>query len=241
MKAEKLQSELNYSVMPQKYVKSRMYEFDFSTCILVQETHDNGSVDNVFLDYFMNCGDKAYFSEEYLPMGKRKEGVKKPDITAIIENSYSWRVKWYIYDIKDTVIKGKVASKLCNQWHQGIEHITSEYLREKSAYDVEPSIGVVTRYWDKKLLEVELNSYEEKLGKKNELLTARKSLVKVGEYREIIRAIKNILDGIFEDYNEITGEWNKYQINYIELNKSSDLEYTTHLEIKFEKLYIEKE
>lgn len=89
MKAEKLQSELNYSVMPQKYVKSRMYEFDFSTCILVQETHDNGSVDNVFLDYFMNFGDKAYFSEEYLPIGKRKEGVKKPDITAIIENSYS--------------------------------------------------------------------------------------------------------------------------------------------------------
>lgn len=43
-----------------------------------------------------------------------------------------------------------------------------------------------------------------------------------------------MLDGIFEDYNEITGEWNKYQINYIELNKSSDLEYTTHLEIKFE-------
>ena len=79
------------------------------------------------------------------------------------------------------------------------------------------------------------------MDKKNELLTARKSLVKVGEYREIIRAIKNILDGIFEDYNEITGEWNKYQINYIELNKSSDLEYTTHLEIKFEKLYIEKE
>ena len=108
MKTQKLKCEIRYDTVEKRYVKSAMYEFDFSTDILVVENHDNKTVDQLLLQYELADGDKAYFSEEYLPAGMRKDGVKKPDITAMIENPVSMKLQWFIYDMKATVIDTKV-------------------------------------------------------------------------------------------------------------------------------------
>ena len=183
-KTQKLKCEIRYDTVEKRYVKSAMYEFDFSTDILVVENHDNKTVDQLLLQYELADGDKAYFSEEYLPAGMRKDGVKKPDITAMIENPVSMKLQWFIYDMKATVIDTKVAMKLCSQWHQGIEHITQEYLISYFRYTIIDSVGVVTRYWSEKKLQEEINKYQEKLDSSNALLTARKGLPKANEYRD---------------------------------------------------------
>lgn len=231
MKTEKLKEGIRYDISPKKYTKSKMYEFNFSVDILVEEKQENGSKDQTFLHYELSEGDKAYFSEEYLPVGMRKEGVKKPDITAIIEDPIRKKMKWFIYDMKDTITKIKVAGKLCNQWHEGIEHISKEYLVEKSEYLIDNSIGVITRYWDKDLLRQEIDTYRERLNNKNGLLTAKKYLIKAPEYREKIRAAQNIIDGVYEDYDEVAGEKKRYTIQYISLDQKTDLLYTAHVDI----------
>ena len=212
-------------------MKSAMYEFDFSTDILVVENHDNKTVDQLLLQYELADGDKAYFSEEYLPAGMRKDGVKKPDITAMIENPVSMKLQWFIYDMKATVIDTKVAMKLCSQWHQGIEHITQEYLSTKFRYTIIDSVGVVTRYWSEKKLQEEINKYQEKLDSSNALLTARKGLPKANEYRERIKAAKCIIDKVYHDYNELTGERKDYDIHYVILNNVDSSLFATNMKI----------
>ena len=207
MKAQKLKQGIEYDTPKKNYIKSTMYEFEFSTDIMVMEDQKqkDGSIDQTILHFMLREGEKAYFSEEYLPAGMRKDGVKKPDITAIIESNVCMKIKWYVYDMKDTVINAKVAGKLCSQWHKGIEHLTKEYLETK---------------------------YEERLKNKNGLLTARKSLTKVSEYRERIRAAQNIIDGLYSDYDETSGEKNQYVIHYINLAKTESLLYTAHMDIR---------
>ena len=234
MKAQKLKQGIEYDTPKKNYIKSTMYEFEFSTDIMVMEDQKqkDGSIDQTFLHFMLREGEKAYFSEEYLPAGMRKDGVKKPDITAIIESNVCMKIKWYVYDMKDTVINAKVAGKLCSQWHKGIEHLTKEYLETKTGYQIEDSVGVITRYWDRDKLQEDINTYEERLKNKNGLLTARKSLTKVSEYRERIRAAQNIIDGLYGDYDETSGEKNQYVIHYINLAKTESLLYTAHMDIR---------
>lgn len=233
MKTKKLKQGIKYDTPEKNYIKSTMYEFDFTTDIMVTEEQlKDASSDQTILHYLLKEGDKAYFSEEYLPAGMKKDGVKKPDITAIIENSVDMKAKWYIYDMKDTVINAQVAGKLCNQWHKGIEHLSKEYLESKTEYQIEDSVGVIVRYWNKDKLQEDINTYEERLSNKNNLLTARKSLTKAGQYRERIRAAQNIIDGLYEDYDEISGDKKQYVIHYVDLVKTDDLLYTAHMNIR---------
>lgn len=233
MKTQKLKPGKRYDTPEKNYIKSTMYEFDFSTDIMVVETQNtDGSTDCTMLHYMLKNGDKAYFSEEYLPFGMSKRGVKKPDITAIIENPENTKAKWFIYDMKDTVINAQTAGKLCSQWHKGIEHLTSEYLETKSDYQMEDSVGVITRYWDKDKLQEDIQKYQERLTSGNQLLTARKSLPRVNEYRQKIKSAQYIIDGIFCDYDETTGERKEYIIHYIDLVKIEDLHYTAHMNIE---------
>lgn len=199
---------------------------------MIIEEQDNGTTDYMMLHYLLKDGDKAYFSEEYLSVGMKKDGQKKPDITAIVENSTNRKIKWFIYDMKDTVIKAKTAAKLCAQWHQGIAHITREYLENKSGYQIEDSVGVITRYWDKEKLEEEIQRYKARLNSKNNLLTARKSWAKVGEYREKIQAVKNIIDEVYVDYDETSGGVKQYKIHYVNFIKKDDLRYTASMDIQ---------
>ena len=231
MKTKKLEAEIQYDTTEKKYTKSAMYEFDFSTNILVVENHDNGTMDQLLLQYELEEGENAYFSEEYLPVGMKKDGVKKPDITAMIENTAKMKLKWFIYDMKATVMDTKVAMKLCDQWRQGIEHITQEYLNTKSEYEIMESVGVVTRYWSEEKLQEEINKYEEKLNSKNALLTARKALPKTNEYRKRIKAAKCIIDKVYCDYDELNGKRKDYEIHYVILNKVDPSLFTAKMKI----------
>ena len=231
MKTKKLKRGIRYDTVEKRYMKSAMYEFDFNTDILVVQNHDNKTVDQVLMQYELAEGDKAYFSEENLPAGMKKDGIKKPDITAMIENPEKMRLQWFVYDMKATVIDTKVAVKLCSQWHQGIEHIAQEYLNTKSEYEIIESVGVVTRYWSEKKLQEEVNKYQEKLDSSNTLLTARKSLPKVNEYRERIKAAKCMIDKEYHDYDELTGKKKDYEIHYIMLNKVDSSLFTTSMRI----------
>lgn len=231
MKTQKLRREIRYDAIEKKYMKSVMYEFDFDTDILVVENHDNDTTDQVLLQYQLAEGDKAYFSEEYLPVGMKKGGVKKPDITAMIDNSVKMKLQWFVYDMKATVIDTRVAMKLCSQWHQGIEHITQEYLNTKSEYEIMESVGVVTRYWSEKKLQEEMNKYEKKLYSSNTLLTARKRLPKANEYIERIKAAKCIIDKVYHDYDELTGKRKDYEIHYVILNKVDSSLFTAKMRI----------
>ena len=101
MKTQKLKQGIEYNTTKKHYTKSVMYEFDFSGDILLEEKQKDGTSDHTILHYKINEGEKAYFSEEYIPVGVRKEGTKKPDITAIVENPVNKETKWFIYDMKD--------------------------------------------------------------------------------------------------------------------------------------------
>lgn len=215
------------------YSKSVMYCFDYSRDIIVEEKQSN-TLDRAVLHYMVRDGDKAYFSEEYLPAGMLKEGSKKPDITAILENIVEKRVKWYIYDMKDTVIHAKTVLKLCNQWHSGIEHIESQYLNGLYGYNIESSLGVISRYWSMEKLQEEKDAYEEKINRTgmNGLLTARKSGAKQNEYRQKVKAIQFILDGIFVD-DEVSGHKAFYDIHFICMTTADRITYTAEMDIKF--------
>lgn len=97
MKTQKLKQGIKYDTPKKNYIKSTMYEFEFSTDIMVLEDQkqNDGSIDQTVLHFMLREGEKAYFSEEYLPAGMKKAGVKKPDITAIIESPVSMKVNLY--------------------------------------------------------------------------------------------------------------------------------------------------
>ena len=182
----------------------------------------------------MRNGEKGYFSKEYIPDGMPKKGTKKPDITAIVESSTERKVKWYIYDLKDTVINTKTVLKLGSQWHSGIEHIKEQYLNGLDGYSIDSSLGVITRYWSKDKLQELKDGYMEKINQADRggLLTARKSRVNLDEYRQKAKAIQYILDGIFID-DEISGGQQSYDIHYVFMTTVDKITYTAEMNIKF--------
>lgn len=232
MKTKKLKKGIIYNTIEKNYIKSVMYEFDFSEEILFVEEQKDGTSDHAILHYTVDVGEKAYFSEEFIPVGVSKKGMKKPDITAIIENSANKKIKWFIYDIKDTVINASTVLKLCNQWHSGIYNISKEYLQHMSDYEIQDSVGVITRFRDKDLLKKEIEKCEEKINGKNQLMTARKSLTKIIDYKEMIRATNNIINECFEDYEERNGNTKIYKINFVELQTTDNMTYTAHMQIR---------
>lgn len=227
MKTQKLKQGSGYN-------KTVMYWFDYSRDITVEEKQVNGTLDRAILHYTVRDGDRAYFSKEYVPVKTPKEGTKKPDITAILESSAERKAKWYIYDMKDTINHSKTAMKLCNQWHSGIEHIEGQYLNGLDGYSIENSLGVISRYWDRDMLQKEKDACVEKIKQagRNGLLTARKSRTKLNEYRQRAKAVQFILDGIFID-EEISGRRMSYNIHHICMTTTDKITYTAEMDIKF--------
>lgn len=227
MKAQKLKQGMGYN-------KTVMYWFDYSRDITVEEKQNDNTLDRAILHYTVRDGDRAYFSKEYVPVGTPKEGTKKPDITAILESSAERKVKWYIYDLKGTVIHANTAVKLCNQWHSGIEHIEGQYLNGLDGYSIESSLGVISRYWSRDMLQKEKDVYVEKINQagRDGLLTARKSRTKLNEYRQKVKAVQFILDGIFID-DEVSGRRMSYDIHHVCMATSDRITYTAEMDIKF--------
>ena len=65
--------------------------------------------------------------------------------------------------MNDSLMSTKVAMKLCGQWHEGIEHISNEYLETKSEYQIEDSVGVVTRCLNEKQLQEDVERYQQRI------------------------------------------------------------------------------
>lgn len=227
MKTRELKPNERYDTEPKKYEKSKIYKITKNVDILVyEEQPKNNTKDYVMLHYQFNEGEVGYFSEEYLPDGMSKDGVKKPDITAIVENPATKKAKWFIYDIKDTVRNAATAYKLAGQWHSGIANIYSTYIRDlQDDYIVSSSLGAITRCLDKDELVKEKEHYRGKIASVKTSIAARKSLVKIQEYKEKVRAIQWIIDEVFEDEEESTGEIKKYSIRFIPLKTDDRVIY----------------
>lgn len=217
------------------YNKTVMYWFECAMDIVVEEEQQiSNTLDRVILHFMVKDGDKAYFGKEYVPMGMSKAETKKPDITAILESNTDRKVKWYIYDLKDTVLQAKTAMKLCSQWHSGIEHIEGQYLNGLDGYSIESLLGVISRYWSRDMLQKEKDVYMEKINQagRDGLLTARKSRTKLNEYRQKVKAIQFILDGIFID-DEVSGKKVSYDIHHVCMTTVDKITYTAEMDIKF--------
>ena len=78
---------------------------------------------------------------------------------------------------------------------------------------------------DKDELVKEKEHYRGKIASVKTSIAARKSLVKIQEYKEKVRAIQWIIDEFFEDEEESTGEIKKYSIRFIPLKTDDRVIY----------------
>lgn len=227
MKAKQLKTGMTY-------VKSIMYWFDCTMDIIVEEPQDKSECDKVILHFIMEKGEIGYFSKEYLPPEMPKEGVKKPDITAVLERTEEKKSKWYIYELKDDIAYAKTALKLCSQWYSGIEHLKSQYLNHLAGYNIDNSLGIILRHWNREKLQKEKDYYENRIKQESQLklLTAKKSQTVLNKYRQKVKAIQFILDGVFVFYNDM-GEKETYPINYIYMTETAPGVYSTEINVIF--------
>ena len=107
-------SKLNNFDTPKR---TALYKVVNSRDILVEEKQQDGSMDQVILEYCVKEGNIGYFAKEYRPASVKKEGAKVIDITAIMLDCEKKCVRWHLYDIKDTLAGEGTAVKLYNQWN----------------------------------------------------------------------------------------------------------------------------
>ncbi len=74
-------SKLNNFDTPKR---TALYKVVNSRDILVEEKQQDGSMDQVILEYCVKEGNIGYFAKEYRPASVKKEGAKVIDITAIM-------------------------------------------------------------------------------------------------------------------------------------------------------------
>ena len=91
-------SKLNNFDTPKR---TALYKVVNARDILVEEKQQDGSMDQVILEYCVKEGNIGYFAKEYRPASVKKEGAKVIDL----------------YDIKDTLAGEDTAVKLYNQWN----------------------------------------------------------------------------------------------------------------------------
>lgn len=182
--------------------KTAMYEVRNSRDIVVEEIQKNGSCDRVTLRYCVENDDIGYFAREYRPEGVPKEGAKVIDITAAMLNRGEKKLKWYLYDIKDTLAGDHTVVKLHDQWNAGLQYLKQNILDQKPEYLKVPDLGVITRFYDEKRMERLRDYYQ---GQCDEIenfsgrmsLAQQKKRVNIGEYRGYQKAAQAILDRKF--------------------------------------------
>lgn len=114
--------------MGDKPGKTQLYRLAESCCFPVEEYQEDGSVDRVTMSYRIERNESGYFAREYRPTGVEKTGTKVIDITAVMINPMTRYIRWYLYDIKDTLAGGGTVLKLCDQWNAGLKHLTKGIL-----------------------------------------------------------------------------------------------------------------
>lgn len=206
--------------------RTALYEVKDSRNIAVEEKQDDGSLDQVILEYCVENDDTGYFAKEYRPENVKKEGAKVIDITAVMLNHDEKYVRWHLYDIKDTLAGAGTVTKLYNQWNSGLRYLQENILDQASEYSMTPDLGVITRCYDEERMKRLKNDYQKLCDEienypNNMTLPQRKKRTNIGKYRGILKAAQGILDRSFQEENE----GNTYKIHIRQLFYESDQMY----------------
>lgn len=199
IKAERLKE----SKIPEK---TKLYEVRKSRNIPVEEKQDDGSLDQVILEYSVEDDNIGYFAKEYRPDDVEKTGAKVIDITAVMLNHAEERIRWHLYDIKDTLAGEHTVVQLYDQWNSGLQYLQHNILDNISGYSLDPDLGVITRCYDSERMERlkvdyqrrcdEIENYQQSMN-----LAQRKKRTDIAKYRAILKAAKSILEGNFQAEN----------------------------------------
>ena len=208
--------------------KTELYEVERSRDIVVEEKHDDGSLEQVTLEYCMDEGDAGYFAKEYRPMNVQKEGAKKIDITAVMLNHVKRCARWHLYDVKKTLAGEDVAVKLYNQWNSGLGYLQKNILERLPEYSMTPDLGVITRHYDEEKMrwhQEEYQRYCDGMEKdlENMTLARRKKRMDIGKYRARLKAVRAILDRSFQ----VEDRDDTYEVHIRELCRENDKLYVT--------------
>lgn len=219
IKARKLRS----LEIPQK---TALYEIGDSKDILVEEKQQDGSLDQVVLEYRVKKGNVGYFAKEYRPAGVGKEGAKVIDITSVMLDCENQCVRWHLYDIKDTLAGEDTVVKLYNQWNSGLYYLQQNILNQLQGYSEVADLGVITRCYNKEKMERIRDKYQKlceeiESDPQGKTLAQRKGRLEIAKYRGKLRALQSILDNSFQPDHEIT----TYKIHIRQLNHEKDQVY----------------
>ncbi len=197
-------SKLKEPEVPQR---TKLYEIRETRKIIVKEPlQEDGSRDEVVLEYCVENGCVGYFANEYRPDNVAKTGAKLIDITAVLVDNGRECIRWHLYDIKSTLAGGKTVEKVYNQWNFGLQYLQQNILEQVPAYSVVPDLGVITRCYDEKRMErlrddCQKNCGEIETFRQGMALAQRKKRVNIAKYRGRLKAAQAILDRRFEAEN----------------------------------------
>lgn len=221
--------KLNESEIPGK---TELYEIIKTRNIDVEEKQEDGSLDHVVLKYCMKSSDIGYFAKEYRPANVQKFGSKVIDITAVMINPAEKRVRWHLYDIKDTLAGENTVVKLYNQWNSGLLYLQQNILDHMPEYSMVPDLGVITRHYSEERMKRLRNNYQEYCDiaenrQQSTTLSQRKKRTDIAKYRGVLRASQAILDRKFEADN---GN-DTYRIHIRQLYHENDQVYKMWLSV----------
>jgi hypothetical protein len=207
--------------------KTALYEIRKSRDIVWEERQqEDGSLDQVTLEYHIEDGDIGYYANEYRAKDVLKTGAKKIDIMAVMVNHAEKSGRWHLYDVKKTLSGEDVALKLCNQWNAGLSYLQKDVLDYLPGYSIKPDLGVVTRCYDKGKMEQHQEEYQkycDGMEKNSETmsLAQRKKRMDIGKCRARLKAVRAILD---ENFQAEDGD-NTYKIHIRKLHCVNDKLY----------------
>lgn len=211
--------------------KTRLYGVRHTCDITVEERHtDDGSLEQVILEYIVEEGNVGYFANEYRPDNVPKTGAQVIDITAVMVNHAEECARWHLYDIKRTLARGETAVKLYNQWNCGLRYLQQSILSQIPGYSVIPDLGVITRSYNKEKMEYFRDEYKKRCHEieespQNMTLAQRKRRPKIADERAVWKASQAILDGYFQAENGI----DTYKIHIRKLVRENGEFYKTKL------------
>lgn len=187
--------------------KTRLYGVRHTCDITVEERHtDDGSLEQVILEYIVEEGNVGYFANEYRPDNVPKTGAQVIDITAVMVNHAEECARWHLYDIKRTLAGEKTVVKLHNQWNFGLRYLQQAILAEVSGYFVIPDLGVVTRNYDEERMKRLRDEYKKRCNEtentpQNMTLAQKKRRTRIADERAVWKASEAILNGYFQAEN----------------------------------------
>lgn len=187
--------------------RTELYEVAKSRDIAAREEHDDGSLDQVILEYHIQEEEIGYYAQEYRPADVPKDGAKKIDITAVLLNHGEKYIRWHLYDMKKTLAGPGTVTTLYNQWNCGLRYLRKNILFQMPGYSAVPDLGVITRAYDEEKMkclrdQCRRNCDEMENPPKAMTLPQRKKRTDIGKYRAELRAAQAILDRRFQAEDE---------------------------------------